>query len=115
MLRRIVNSISSWLASHVPAQHGGRLWAFLAGCLVLCILLFFVLQQLKPRGRRALIAAVTFLAGLFYALEFFLPTTIVNGQEENALTPLLPVASDFSQIIATFALGLGVYTLCSLH
>ncbi len=116
MLGRIVNSIAGWFQRTFPAHKGwSHVWPYLLAAAVLSLVVFFLLQQLKPRGRRAVIAAVTFLAGLFYALEFFLPVQMVKGQEQNALTPFLPVASDFNQIIATFALGLGIYTLAGLH
>src|SRR5262249_9711951 len=76
---------------------------------------FMAMQQLKPKGRKIVIIIVTFLAGLFYVAEFYIPVRLVNGQEQNVLTPFLSIAGDVSQIISAFALGLGVYTLSALH
>jgi len=116
MLRTVVDGIADWFHRMFPAHTGPKGWAFIGGSVVVCIVLFILAQQLKPRGRKAIIVAVTFLAGLFYALEFFLPVTLSkDGQEENALTQFLPVANNLNQIIAALALGLGIYTLTILH
>lgn len=114
MLRSIVNGISDWLHRTVPAN-SAMAWTFVFGSAVLCVVIFFLMQRLKPRGRKTLIVTVTFVAGLFYALEFFLPTQLVNGQEENALTPLLDIMSDFAAIVGAFTLGLGIYSLAGIH
>src|SRR5258708_39521664 len=97
------------------APSGSTGYLLMAMSAVICAVIFVALQQLKPKGRKIVIVTVTFLAGLFYVAEFYLPVTLINGQEQNALTPYLPVAGDVSQIISAFALGLGVYTLCALH
>src|SRR5438105_4890158 len=98
-MRQIIEWISAFLHRTFPARTGPTGWLLIGACAALSVIVFFLLQQLRPRGRRLLIAAVTFLAGLYYALEYFLPYRIVNGQENNALTPLLPVASDINQTI----------------
>ncbi len=109
------NGIPEWLHRMFPAHTGAVGWAFILGSVLLCIVLFFLAQQLRPAGRKAIIVTVTFLSGLFYVLEFYVPAKIVNGQEENFLTPFLPVVSDLAQIVAAFALGLGIYSLVTLH
>jgi hypothetical protein len=80
--------------------------------LVLFMGLIPVMQVLPPRGRRALIALVTFFAGLVFAAEFFWP---VNKQGENWLTPAIGPAQNTLQIIAAMALALGTYGLIRLH
>ncbi len=92
------------------------------GAFVLMFGLIPVLQSLPPRGRRALIVTVTFLAGLFFAAEFFLP---VKGAGEilfpnpddnkNFLTDTIQPAQNILQIIGALALGLGTYGLVRLH
>lgn len=92
------------------------------GAFVLLFGLIPVLQTLPPRGRRALIVAVTFFAGLFFAAEFFLP---VKGAGEilfphpddnkNFLTDAIQPAQNVLQIIGALALGLGTYGLVRLH
>jgi hypothetical protein len=80
--------------------------------LVLFMGLIPVMQVLPPRGRRALIALVTFFAGLVFAAEFFWP---VNKQGENWLTPAIGPAQNTLQIIAAMALALGTYGLIRMH
>jgi len=80
--------------------------------LVLFMGLIPVMQVLPPRSRRALIALVTFFAGLVFAAEFFWP---VNKQGENWLTPAIGPAQNTLQIIAAMALALGTYGLIRLH
>jgi len=82
------------------------------GAFVLAFGLIPVLQTLPPRGRRALIAVVTFLVGAFFAAEFFMPLT---QDDKNYLTPGIQPAQNALQIIGSLALGLGTYGLVRLH
>ena len=91
---------------------GPALWGYIFGTLVVSGIIFFALTLVPGRGRKPLIASITFLAGLFFAAEFFLP---VGDKGENFLTPLLKPASDATTLLQTFALGIGVYSLVSLH
>jgi hypothetical protein len=91
-----------------------------AGAFVLILGLIPVLQTLPPRGRRAIIVTVTFLAGLFFAAEFFLPvdwTAIFpkDDPKRNFLTPAIQPAQNVLQIIGALALGLGTFGLVRLH
>lgn len=89
------------------------LWVAIALCAVGCVVLFFALQALPGRARKALVAAVTFLAGLFYALEFFWP---VNKEtDENFLTFAVPTVGNVINVLAAFTLGLGVFSLVRIH
>jgi hypothetical protein len=90
------------------------------GAFVLILGLVPVLQTLPPRGRRAIIVTVTFLAGLFFAAEFFLPVdwTAVFPKDDpkrNFLTPAIQPAQNVLQIIGALALGLGTFGLVRLH
>jgi len=90
------------------------------GAFVLILGLIPVLQTLPPRGRRAIIVTVTFLAGLFFAAEFFLPVdwTAVFPKDDpkrNFLTPAIQPAQNVLQIIGALALGLGTFGLVRLH
>jgi len=115
ILKPIIDAIAGWLHRTFPAHSGPTGYLFMGICAAVCAVIFVGMQQLKPKGRKLVIVVVTFLAGLFYVAEFYIPTRLVNGQEQNALTPYLSVAGDVSQIISAFALGLGVYTLGALH
>ncbi len=91
---------------------GIALWVFILGALAFSALVFFAISLTPNRARKPLISAITFLCGLFFALEFFLP---VGADGKNFLTDALKPASDFTNVLQAFALGLGVYSLVGLH
>lgn len=93
-------------------KQGAALWGFIVLALVVSALAFFALQVIPARFRKPLIVAITFLGGLFYAVEFFWP---VNAEGTNFLTPYLQPVSDVTNVVQAFALGLGLYTLVSVH
>lgn len=90
------------------------------GAFVLVLGLIPVLQALPPRGRRAIVVTVTFLAGLLFAAEFFLPVDWraifpKDDPTRNFLTPAIQPAQNVLQTIGALALGLGTYGLVRLH
>lgn len=93
-------------------QSGATLWLYIAGAVAVSAVLFFVLQALPGRARKPLVTLITFVAGLYYAAEFFWPTG-ANG--ENWLSPAKQPLSEISQVLGAFALGLGVYSLSLVH
>ena len=97
-----------------PTTGTASLVAHLAAALLVCALLLFALHRLLgPRGRRWLIAAVTFAGGLFYGLEYFLPA---HGKpEKNFLTPWIEPVSVALTVVFAFTVGLGIYSLCQVH
>ena len=115
ILKPIIEGIAGWLHRMFPAHTGAKGWLLIGVAALICIGVFFLLQMLRPKGRKILVVMVTFLCGLFYVSEFYIPVETVNGQDQNVLTPFLNIAGDLSQIITAFALGLGVYTLSLLH
>jgi len=100
---------------------GAWLWVAVVGVLVGSVVLIALLARLPSRFRRPLMSLVVFIAGLFYALEFFLPTRAVtapNGtvSQENFLTPLIPtIITPLAQILAALILGLGLFSLAHVH
>jgi uncharacterized membrane protein len=86
------------------------LW--IAGAFALAIALIPLLGTLPPRGRFALISVVTFIAGLFFAAEFFLP---VGEDDKNILTDPFQKMQGSLQVITALSLGLGTYGLVRLH
>lgn len=87
--------------------------AIVLGAFLLILGLIPLLQTLPPRGRRALIVVVTFLAGLFFAVEFFLP--VDDKEQKNFLTDYIQPAQQMLQVVGALALGLGTYGLIRLH
>lgn len=93
-------------------QQGPLLWVYIVGALIFAAGVLFAISLVPGRGRKPLIAAITFLAGLFYATEFFWP---VNTEGENFLTPFMEPVSHMATVLQAFALGMGIYSLLSLH
>jgi len=93
-------------------KHGPALWGFIAGALIAGLLLVAALAATPGRMRKPLIAAVTFLGGLFYVAEFFLPTGADNA---NFLTPYRTPAAQMNQVLLALAVGVGVWSLITVH
>jgi hypothetical protein len=93
-------------------RHGATLLAFIVGTVVVAAALLLVLHQAPPRTKKRVITAATFLAGLFYVLEFFLPATRPSG---NVLSPWTVSVGNAVLVIGGFAFGLGIYNLLHVH
>ena len=77
-----------------PADSAGALVAYLVGALLFSVLVLALLHKgLGWRGKRRLTMAVTFLAGLFFALEYFYPVRMVGGRQHNFLTDYIQPAT----------------------
>lgn len=106
--------ISPLLSRLFPPQQGAMLYVALAGAALFSIVVIFVLAKVMPaRLRRPVIAACTFLAGLFYVTEFFLP--VKQGEEGNMLTFAVPTVGNIANVLVGFTLGLGVFSLIRVH
>lgn len=75
--------------------------------------LFFALKFFPARYRKLFIAFLTFVAGLPYAVEFFLPADPKTHQ--NIISPFVEKIGDATNVVYAFALGLGVYNLLKFH
>jgi hypothetical protein len=112
----ISDAIKEFFHRTFPAHSWGNGgWLYIIGSLLLSIVIIFLLTKLKPRARKTLIVTVTFLCGLFFVLEFFWPVRVIEGTEKNAFTEFLQPVTDFNLIVATMALGLGIYSLSAIH
>ena len=66
------------------------------------------LFRLPPSPRRWIIILGTFVAGLFYSVEFFWP-------RDNILTDWIEPVGNAVKVIFNFTFGLGVINLCIVH
>ncbi len=110
-----------------PASSGLSLALHLAASVLASILLLIGMHLLLgPRGKRWLVAAVTFLGGLYLGLEYFLPvrketlwpTHLPNPNPNaaaNLLTPGIQSVTNMLTVIGAFTVGLGIYSLCQVH
>jgi len=110
-----------------PVESPLQLYRNLAIAVVASFLLLASLHRfLGPRGRRWLIALVTFVGGLYLGLEYFLPvrkavlwpTAVPNPNPDrgaNLLTPGIEPIGIMLSVIGAFTVGLGIYSLCQVH
>jgi hypothetical protein len=104
-------------------QHGFWFWVWTIGALVAAILMLVVVHFTPNQFKRYLILTLTFLGGLFYVLEFFIPpdpkseeAAIHLGHALNwNLTKAAAVMGNVTQVIAGFTFLLGVYNLARIH
>ncbi|MBC7328884.1 hypothetical protein H5T88_00840 [bacterium] len=88
----------------------------LTACIIASLLGSFLVlalmhKFLSMRAKGRLITALTFLAGFFYSLEFFLPAK--DGK--NFLTPWVEPVGDALAVIGAFAFPLGLISLAVVH
>ena len=104
----------------------GDLKTFIAGGIILSVVLFFAVMQTPIQARRPLVWLVTFLSGGFMVAYTYWPKPInfdvkkdlpANGVESigSFLQQSFGVVSSFVQIIAAFLLGLGIFSLLRVH
>jgi len=110
-----------------PAASTSALILRLALAIAFSIALLALLHRfLGPRGRRWLIAFVTFIGGLYLGLEYFLPvrssvlwpTGVPNPNPDraaNILTPGIEPVGIMLAVVGAFTVGLGIYSLCQVH
>jgi hypothetical protein len=77
----------------------------------------FALHQLSPIAKKWLTIACTFLAGLYFLLEFFVPryANPKTGEIENFITPTLTPVNEFVAVTLQWTIGLGIISLCMVH
>ncbi|MDH7600956.1 MAG: hypothetical protein QHI38_02285 [Armatimonadota bacterium] len=108
-----MSSVWNWIA--IP-RHGWQFAVFLCGALVIGCAVLMLLTSTPPRYRKTIVAAVTFLAGLYYALEFLIPPALWPLKPpRNPLSEVQPLVATLTQIIWSFALLLGVWNLFLIH
>jgi len=105
--------IRSLIQTLFPPLSGVALYVALAAVAAVCVLLFFVLNALPGRSRRSVIATCTFVAGLFYAVEWFWPANPATNS--NPLTFAIPTVANVQNVLTAFTLGLGVFSLLRIH
>src|SRR5687768_9624456 len=92
--------------------------AAVLGGLVGAVAVLAVLHQASAQAKRYLVILCTFLAGLFYVLEFFISPHPVSGDAVLVgwnLTETASLVGKATQVITAFAFLLGVFNLVSIH
>jgi hypothetical protein len=83
---------------------------------VLFVVVMALLHRTAPRVKKWLTIVLTFVAGLFYFLEFMWPVhTLKGGREGNFLTPYIDPVSNYVNFILIWTLFLGIISLTIVH
>lgn len=95
-------------------------WQFTLRLVVATILfaaVMFALHQLAPAAKKWLTIVCTFIAGLYFTLEFFWPRVenIVTHEKENFITPTITPVSNFFVAMGAWTIGLGLISLLLVH
>jgi hypothetical protein len=93
------------------------LFIFVMGSIGLSLLVLALLHRTSSRFKRRLTVALTFLAGSYYVLEYFLPAGFgqPHGSSGNLLSPLSLPLGDALMVVGGFTLGLGIFNLAHVH
>jgi len=108
------------------------LWLKILMAVVVGFGLTFAMLKLPARGRRTLVVGITFLAGLYWVLYYLWPqplpgrlangSPLPHGQPRDLVESVgfwikdaQPVVSDFANILSSFLLGLGVFSIIRIH
>lgn len=118
MTNHITIPISAgWLSA---PRHGWMLAVFILGALIAGGMILGLLTTTPARYRKGVVAIVTFVAGLYYSIEFMIPPgmwkTLTAGRvTTNPFTDWQPLVGQIVQIVWSFALLLGVWNLFQIH
>ncbi|MBC7528886.1 MAG: hypothetical protein H7308_15230 [Chthonomonadaceae bacterium] len=106
------------LSQYFQPVSGNVFWLYIAGAAVFTLILIGVLMAIPQSLRKPTLMGVTFLGGLFFALEFFLPVHPISAdgkQQGNFLTPLVEPFGNTTPVIIALAVGLGLVNLFQVH
>jgi hypothetical protein len=98
----------------------GAWWGRIIGSVIVSVILLALMQLIPQRFRRYVILGITFLGGLYFALEFFLPIHEMPTPEDptaegNILTPYLVPFGNVATVIGAWTVGVGVLNLSQVH
>lgn len=101
------------------------LWTGVIGGLLFGILIFLSLMFMPAQFRRPVVAFSTFIGGAYWVLLYIFPapidmqkTELATGPVESVgkfLTDANPVVVSVSGTVTAFMLGLGIFSLLSIH
>jgi hypothetical protein len=97
---------------------GLNFWLALGAAVVGVLLVLAVIHQTSNQAKRYLIVSLTFLGGLFYFLEFFIPPSPTTEEATLwgwNLTQTASTVGSATQVIAGFTFLLGVFNLVRIH
>ena len=114
------SNILNSFESHFQLKHGPQLWLYMFGALAFIVIFIVGLMMVPKKFRKYLIWVSTFIGGLYYSLEFFLPLSKMKIGDNpaamgNFITPTIVPIGNILGVVAVFTYGLGVINLVQLH
>lgn len=100
---------------------GQPLFLWILGTFIVTTLLIILISRVPSNFRKPITVGITFLAGMFYVLEFFLPRHRTPAGETVAplfgfdISEAIPVVSSVAQILTGMLLALGVLSIFRVH
>jgi len=94
---------------------------FIVITLVVTTLLLFAISRVPSNLRKPISVGITFLAGMFYVLEWLIPRSrSAAGDQAAYLGPInfeevVPIVSSISQVLTGMLLALGVLSIFRVH
>lgn len=108
-----------WLAIHdrlATINSTPQFLLAIAVSTVVFVLVMAVLHRTPSRFKKWLTIVLTFIAGLFFFLEYLLPVKkLPDGEEVNFITPYVQPVSDYIQYILIWTIFLGLISLIIVH
>ncbi len=98
-------TIGHWLA--IP-RHGWELVAYIGGAVLVGAVFLGLLCVVPKPWRKPVVIGVTFVSGLYYALEFLIP-------HKNIFTTWKSNVADVSLVVGSFTVLLGISNLLQMH
>ena len=116
----MIKIIHDFFTTPVNPHQGFSWYGHIIFGLVLSLIVVGLLFVVPQKLRRPMILGVTFLGGLFFFLEFFLPVHAMPTGDDptatgNYLTPFVVPFANASLVIGSFAVGMGVINLFQIH
>lgn len=108
-----------WIISfNKPVMSTGAFWTRIVLSVLLFVAVMAILHSFTPQMKKWLTIVCTFVAGLFFVIEYFWPVhamKAMGGEPGNFLTPWQEPANDFIMYISVWTLGLGIISLSLVH
>ncbi|MGI8922965.1 MAG: hypothetical protein ACR2HJ_02820 [Fimbriimonadales bacterium] len=102
-------------------EPSSQLFWFIVITLIVTTLLLFAISRVPSNLRKPISVGITFLAGMFYVLEWLIPRSrSAAGDQAAYLGPInfeevVPIVSSISQVLTGMLLALGVLSIFRLH
>jgi hypothetical protein len=111
-LLSVIQILSHILKPHPMKTEPKAYFIWMGVAAVISLIIYAMLIMMPRKARKPLIIGCTFLAGLYFFLEFAIPGG-KNG--DNFLSGSLPTVGDAVSVIFAFTWGLGLINLSRVH